>query len=80
MYTTIQKWGNSRAICLPRSILEKAGLEEIDQVELVVKDGSITIVPAKNHLTLREILQIITKLTNRQSGIRANQPVRSYGK
>jgi antitoxin MazE len=54
MYTTIQKWGNSRAVRLPRSILEKAGLEEKDQVELVVKDGNITIVPARKHLTLRE--------------------------
>ena len=54
MYTTIQKWGNSRAIRLPRSILEKAGLAEKDQVELVVREGSITIIPVKKHLTLRE--------------------------
>lgn len=54
MYTTIQKWGNSRAIRLPRSILEKAGLEEKDHVELVVKDGSIVIIPIKKHLTLKE--------------------------
>jgi antitoxin MazE len=54
MYTTIQKWGNSQAIRLPRSILEKTGLEEKDKVELVVKEGSIVIVPAKKHLTIRE--------------------------
>lgn len=54
MYTTIQKWGNSRAVRLPRAIIEKAGLEEKDQVELVVKDGNITIIPVKKHLTLRE--------------------------
>lgn len=54
MFTTIQKWGNSRAIRLPRSILEKAGLKEKEDVELVVKDGSIVIIPVKKHLTLRE--------------------------
>jgi antitoxin MazE len=54
MYATIQKWGNSQAVRLPRSILEKAGLEGKDQVELVVKDGNITIIPVKKHLTLRE--------------------------
>jgi antitoxin MazE len=54
MYTTIQKWGNSQAIRLPRSILEKTGLEEKDKVELIVKEGSIVIVPTKKHLTIRE--------------------------
>jgi antitoxin MazE len=54
MYTTIQKWGNSQAIRLPRSILEKTGLEEKDKVELVVKEGSIVIVPTKKHITIRE--------------------------
>lgn len=54
MYTTIQKWGNSQAIRLPRSILEKTGLEEKDKVELVVKEGSILIVPTKKHLTIKE--------------------------
>ncbi len=54
MYTTIQKWGNSQAIRLPRSILEKTGLAEKDKVELVVKEGSIVIVPTKKHLTIRE--------------------------
>jgi len=54
MYTSIQKWGNSQAVRLPRSILEKAGLDEKDQVELVVRDGNITIIPVNKHLTLKE--------------------------
>jgi antitoxin MazE len=54
MYTTIQKWGSSRAVRLPQAIIEKAGLEEKDQVELVVKEGNIMIIPVKKHLTLRE--------------------------
>lgn len=54
MNTTIQKWGNSRAVRLPKSILEKAGIQENDSVELVVKEGNIIITPTRKHLTLRE--------------------------
>jgi antitoxin MazE len=54
VYTAIQKWGNSQAVRLPKIILEKAGLNENDQVELIVEDGKVIIVPAKKHLTLKE--------------------------
>ena len=54
MYTTIQKWGNSRAVRLPKAVLEKAGLQENDRVEIRVENGYLLIVPAKKHLTLRE--------------------------
>ena len=54
MQTTIQKWGNSKAVRLPRAIIEKTGLSEHDQVELLVEDGNIIIVPCNKHITLRE--------------------------
>ncbi len=54
MYTTIQKWGNSRAVRLPKLILEKAGMAENDNVELMVRDGNIIITPTQKHLTLKE--------------------------
>ncbi|MDP2871126.1 MAG: AbrB/MazE/SpoVT family DNA-binding domain-containing protein [Bacillota bacterium] len=54
MYTTIQKWGNSQAVRLPKAALEKAGLQENDRVEIIVHDGNLLIVPTKKHLTLRE--------------------------
>jgi antitoxin MazE len=54
VYTAIQKWGNSQAVRLPKIILEKAGLNENDQVELIVEEGKVIIVPAKKHLTLKE--------------------------
>ena len=56
MYTTIQKWGNSNAIRLPKAVLEKAGLHENDNVELTVSEGNIIIAPVNRHLTLRERL------------------------
>jgi len=43
MNTTIQKWGNSQAVRLPRPILEAALLQENDLVEIVAEDNSIII-------------------------------------
>lgn len=54
MYTRIQKWGNSQAIRLPKAVLASAGLEESDEVQLVVKEGIITIVPVNKHKTLAD--------------------------
>lgn len=54
MYTTIQKWGNSQAIRLPKSILEMVKLHENDKVEIKVQDGNLVIVPIKKHKTLEE--------------------------
>ncbi|MGD9567225.1 MAG: AbrB/MazE/SpoVT family DNA-binding domain-containing protein [Sedimentibacter sp.] len=54
MYTTIQKWGNSQAVRIPKSILEMAELNENDKVEIKVIDGNVTIIPVKKHRTLEE--------------------------
>jgi antitoxin MazE len=54
MYTTIQKWGNSNAIRIPKTILEMTKLSENDKVELRVQDGNITIIPVKKHISLAE--------------------------
>jgi len=54
VYTTVQKWGNSQAIRLPKAALEKTGLKENDRVEIQVHDSSLLIVPVRKHLTLRE--------------------------
>ena len=54
MYTKIQKWGNSNAIRIPKTILEMTELSENDKVELRVQDGNITIIPVKKHISLAE--------------------------
>jgi antitoxin MazE len=41
MYTTIQKWGNSQAVRLPKDILEEANLQENDKVQIKVQDGNV---------------------------------------
>jgi len=54
MYTTIQKWGNSQAVRLPKAILEMAELHENDKVDIKVQDGNLVISPVKKHKTLEE--------------------------
>lgn len=54
MYTSIQKWGNSQAVRLPKAILEMAGLDQNDRVELKVQDGNVLIIPLKKHRPLTD--------------------------
>lgn len=59
MLATIQKWGNSQAIRLPKSILETALFKTNENVELIAEDNKIIIKKAtiKKHLTLEERLK-----------------------
>ena len=55
MYSTIQKWGNSQAIRLPKGILEAADMHENDRVEINAEDDTIIIKRAnKKHMKLEE--------------------------
>lgn len=53
--TTIQKWGNSQGIRIPKFILEQINLDANSDVSITVKDDSIIIKKAnKKHITLTE--------------------------
>lgn len=57
MYATIQKWGNSQAIRLPKGILEVSNLRENDRVEIQADHNHIIIKRInKRHKTLEERL------------------------
>ena len=43
MMTTIQKWGNSQGVRLPKTILDVLFLQENDPVEIVAENNSIII-------------------------------------
>ena len=43
MYATIQKWGNSQGLRIPKAILDAVGLRENDRVELIQREDSIQI-------------------------------------
>ena len=44
---TINKWGNSQGIRIPKSYLKKLGLEVGDEVEIRVEDEKLVIIPVK---------------------------------
>ncbi len=58
MYTTIQRWGNSQGIRIPKALLEALNIRENDRVELEQTKDAITIkkATAPAHKTLEERL------------------------
>lgn len=57
MTTTIQKWGNSQAVRLSKSIMTEANLHDNDMIDISVNDdGTITIKKSVKRKTLKELL------------------------
>lgn len=57
-YTTIQKWGNSNGLRIPKSLLEAVGIRENDRVEIAQTGNEISIkkAAAPQHRTLENRL------------------------
>jgi antitoxin MazE len=45
MKTTAQKWGNSLAIRVPKSVAAQVGLKAQDALEIEVQDGNVVLKP-----------------------------------
>jgi antitoxin MazE len=61
MHTTIQKWGNSLAVRIPKPFVEEIHIESGSEVDLTVDDGKIIIVPqVESKYSLAELLQGVT--------------------
>lgn len=57
MQATIQRWGNSQGLRIPKVLLDATGIQENDRVELTQTDDGIHIRKAKAaHRTLAERL------------------------
>ena len=61
MAAKIQKWGNSLGVRIPKSVIEKANLDENSEVEIENKDGAIIIFPRQKKQSLSNLLSKITK-------------------
>ena len=77
MYATIQKWGNSNGLRLPKTMLEAIGMKENDRVELIQSEDSITIKKAATarHKTLEERLMAFYGKPIEQIGRMENEEV-----
>ena len=62
MRTTIQKWGNSLSVRLPKAVTEKVGLKESDSIEIEIQDNKIVLLPQTvKEYTLKKLLKGVTK-------------------
>ncbi|MDR2569197.1 MAG: AbrB/MazE/SpoVT family DNA-binding domain-containing protein [Oscillospiraceae bacterium] len=57
MTTTVQKWGNSQGVRLPKVILEELFIKENDRVDIIVNDNSIVIKKATRKRRAKKSLE-----------------------
>jgi antitoxin MazE len=55
------KWGNSNAVRLPKTVLDKANVREGEELEVRVERGKIALYPTKKKMTLDSLVAGITK-------------------
>ena len=61
MHTTIQKWGNSLAVRIPKPFVEETRIASGSEVDLTVDNGRIVIVPkVEPKYSLTELLESVT--------------------
>ena len=61
MITKIQKWGNSLAVRIPRSVAQDTNLTSGNPVDVAVQDGQIVIAPARRtRFHLNDLLKGVT--------------------
>lgn len=61
MNTTIQKWGNSLAVRIPRSVAKDSHLHQGSVVDIVLIGGKIVVKPQRQQsYTLKQLLRGVT--------------------
>lgn len=60
MLATIQRWGNSQGVRLPRKLLEEVNLSAGEEVEIKVEEARITIARAVKQPDRRNIAELFS--------------------
>ena len=75
MRAQVQKWGNSLALRIPKSLASEFGFESGSLVELTIEEGRLVVAPAFPwKVRLEELLGGITE-ANRHAEISTGSPV-----
>lgn len=75
MKTTAQKWGNSLAVRVPKSVATQVGLKPQDHLEIEVQDGNVVLKPlVRRTYRLDDLVKGITP-HNRHSEVDTGTPV-----
>jgi antitoxin MazE len=62
MLAKIQKWGNSQGLRLSKNLLADAQIGVGDEVDIAVKDGIITISPAKRKRGRHNLKDLVARI------------------
>ena len=57
MTTSIQKWGNSQGIRIPKSILDTINWSENEEIILLIKNEKIILEKAKNRKNIKDLFK-----------------------
>ena len=60
MKATIQKWGNSLAIRIPKNITKDSRVSEGSNIDIMVENGKIILSPSPKVYSLKELLKNVT--------------------
>ena len=60
LVTSIQRWGNSLAVRIPKAFAEQARLSENSDIDISIDGDTIVIAPAKREWHLDELVKQIT--------------------
>ena len=60
MQSTLNGWGNSIGLRIPKSLALELGLESGSQVDVQVQDGALVIRPARRRYTIEELVDGMT--------------------
>jgi antitoxin MazE len=60
MKATIQKWGNSLAVRIPKSITKDSGVTEGSNIDIMIENGNIILSPGEKEYSLKMLLKKIT--------------------
>jgi antitoxin MazE len=60
MKATIQKWGNSLAVRIPKSITKDSMVSEGSNIDIMIENGNIILSPREKEYSLKVLLNNIT--------------------
>jgi antitoxin MazE len=62
MATTVQKWGNSLGVRIPKALAEQADLTEGTEVEVEATDGGLTIRPRRKQRRRYKLSELLAQV------------------
>jgi len=77
MVTKVQKWGNSQGLRITRQVLEDAGIQIGDEVDVTARDGVILIAPVRRVRGKLSLQELVSRIPNeyRSSEVEWGKPV-----